>query len=525
MCRADVGEISSSIRYLGVVETVAWQRELSGVASSVIGMKDESGSAEHGCDSALLGAPLPPDPFAADDDDFDEDAFWEARGATLVPAAETGRWRVDAALAAEPGAVYAGCLAELDPRVLDGETRVDLIRAWARVAAWVDAQQQVALAAVVDATEDAGLTGDDARHEVGVALRLSPGSAYDTVQRAAALTGRLTDTLAALRRGEISGLQATTIAKMVEHLDNNLAKTVQARVLATAPDQTLAEMKRTMRRAVIAADPAGAEARAEAARAERTVSRDPLDDGMAELRAVLTAPDTELVWAELTARAQAEHMRRGDHGLPQPGLDALRADALVDAILGTPDTRDDANAATPNTEAGPTRGPGRSGGPGGPGRAQLRVTVNLPTLLGLADNPGELDGHGPIPPQLARELAGDADWIRFTTDPQTGELLDLAPRRYRPSRRLAAFIRARQPVCGWPGCNQPSERCDLDHNHDFGKGGPTCRPNLGPFCRQHHNAKTHGRWQYRRHPDGGGTLTSPLRKTYTLKPPWRRANQ
>ena len=48
---------------------------------------------------------------------------------------------------------------------------------------------------------------------------------------------------------------------------------------------------------------------------------------------------------------------------------------------------------------------------------------------------------------------------------------------------------------------------------------------LGPFCRQHHNAKTHGNWHYRRHPDGTGHLTSPLRKTYTLKPPWRRADQ
>jgi hypothetical protein len=156
---------------------------------------------------------------------------------------------------------------------------------------------------------------------------------------------------------------------------------------------------------------------------------------------------------------------------------------------------------------------------------QLRVTIDLPTLLGLADNPAELAGHGPIPPLLARELAGDADWTRFTTDPQTGELLDLGRFRYRPSRRLAAFIRGRQPVCSWPGCNQPSERCDLDHATDFRTGGDTSRRNLGPFCRQHHNAKTHGRWRYRRHPDGGGTLVSPLRKTYTLKPPWRRANQ
>jgi hypothetical protein len=91
----------------------------------VIVMKNESGSAEHGCGSALLDPPLPDDPFAAD-----EEAFWEQRGATLVPAAETGRMTVQRALGAEPGPVLAGCLAALDAAVLDGQTRVDLIRAW-----------------------------------------------------------------------------------------------------------------------------------------------------------------------------------------------------------------------------------------------------------------------------------------------------------------------------------------------------------------------------------------------------------
>jgi hypothetical protein len=157
-------------------------------------------------------------------------------------------------------------------------------------------------------------------------------------------------------------------------------------------------------------------------------------------------------------------------------------------------------SSTPSWARTPDAGPeatdadassGKAGGQSeGSSQVQLRVSVDLPTLLGLADNPAELAGHGPIPPQLARELAGDADWTRLTTHPQTGELLDLAPRRYRPSRRLAAFIRARQPVCTWPGCNQPAERCELDHNQDFGTGGDTCRCNLGPFCRQHHNAKT-----------------------------------
>ena len=112
------------------------------VASSVIVMENVSGSAGAGCDSALLDAllddlDLPPDPFAGDDADLDDEWLWEARGCALVPAAETGRVAVRRALAADPGPVLAGCLADLDPQVLDGETRVDLIRAWQRVAGQV----------------------------------------------------------------------------------------------------------------------------------------------------------------------------------------------------------------------------------------------------------------------------------------------------------------------------------------------------------------------------------------------------
>ena len=452
---------------------------------------------------------LDPPGVALDAADLEDEVLWEQRGLMHVPAAESGRWLVEAALAAEPGPVMAGVVAGLDPATLDGDSRVDLIRVWQRVAAWVDAQQQMALAAVVAATEDCGLEGDFARHEVGVALRLSPGSAYDKVQRAQALAGPLADTLAALLRGEITGSQATAIAEAVEHLDPEVTATVQARVLATAPEQTLAETKRALRRAVIAADPAGAAARAEAARADRAVTRSALDDGMAELRAVLSATDTELIWRELTARAQATKDRLARAGQDTPGLDALRADALVAAIFGRHDN-----------EVGKPGLPSEA-----PTRVQLQVTIDLPTLLGLAQNPADLPGHGPIPPHLARELAGDADWIRFTTDPQTGQLLDLGRRSYRPSRRLAAFIRARESHCQWPGCSQPAHRCDLDHTTDYHAGGPTSRHNLGPLCRQHHNAKTHGQWHYRRDPDGTAHLTSPLGQTHTIRPPWRRADQ
>ena len=46
--------------------------------------------------------------------------------------------------------------------------------------------------------------------------------------------------------------------------------------------------------------------------------------------------------------------------------------------------------------------------------------------------------------------------------------------------------------------------------------GKTITINLGPLCRQHHNAKTHGRWKLTYDPlTHTKTWTSPLGKTYT----------
>ena len=70
-------------------------------------------------------------------------------------------------------------LAAVDPGELDGAGRVDLIRAWERARTMIEGLQQSALAAVVEATEGLGLDADAARHEVGAALRLSPGTAWD----------------------------------------------------------------------------------------------------------------------------------------------------------------------------------------------------------------------------------------------------------------------------------------------------------------------------------------------------------
>jgi hypothetical protein len=402
-------------------------------------------------------------------------------------------------------------LASLDPMGLDHADRVELIRGWERASAVVEGHKQHALAAVVDATVAVGLDGDVARHEVGAALGLSPVTAAKRTRVASTLRDRLPGTLELLVAGEICYRKATTLAEAVRELPQGLATRVEGRVLARAAGQTVAEFKRSVQRAVLAVDPASAAERHERAVAERTIERMPQPDGMGSLWVTMPAGQTAQVWSELTTRAQAAKAACAEAGLQAPGIDALRVDALVAAILGPttqPDPSDPASQSAPRPTPVPRC---RCGG------AQVAaVVLDLPTALGLADNPGELPGHGPVSGRLARELAVERDWVRWTTDPGTRQVIDRGATIYRPSDRLRAFVAARDRRCGFPGCGQPAQVCDLDHVTAFDCEGPTVCSNLVPLCRQHHNAKTHGRWILTYRPDTATrTWTSPLGRRYT----------
>ena len=148
----------------------------------------------------------------------------------------------------------------------------------------------------------------------------------------------------------------------------------------------------------------------------------------------------------------------------------------------------------------------------------VHVTVPFTTLAGLSDEPGELEGYGPIPAHVARVLAAEGVWTWLRTDPATGQLLDLGGTRYRPSRALAEFITARDRTCRMPGCHRAARTADLDHIVPFAAGGPTSRANLQALCETHHLIKHHGRWSAERHPEGTTRWTSPTGHRY-LKPP------
>ena len=306
-------------------------------------------------------------------------------------------------------------------------------------------------------------------------------------------------------------------------------------MLRTAPDQTVAETKRAVARAVQTVDPAAAADRHQKATADRTIEQLPQPDGMESTWFTMPAPVSRDLWATLTADAKAAQADRRLAGLPFLGLNALRVDALVHAVLGnggadphhptmTTVTTSDATATgEARPDAGRRRAAARAGAaPRLPrcrcgGAQTAAVVIDLPTLLGLADRPGEIPGYGPIPAPAARAMCADRDWVRWLVDPGTGALLDVGADRYRPSDRLRRFIAARDRRCGFPGCSKPADQCDCDHVVTFTRRGRTITVNLGPLCRQHHNAKTHGLWRLTYDPDTAiKTWTSPLGKTYTV---------
>jgi hypothetical protein len=127
-----------------------------------------------------------------------------------------------------------------------------------------------------------------------------------------------------------------------------------------------------------------------------------------------------------------------------------------------------------------------------------------------------LQGRGVVPTAvLAEALRGGAKvtplWLPGAA-PEPG---------YRPSARLAEFIRLRDLFCRFPNCDVPADRCDIDHVIPW-PVGPTHPSNLNCKCRSHHLMKTFwggpGGWNDAQSPDATVTWTAPDGRTYTTRP-------
>ena len=367
--------------------------------------------------------------------------------------------------------------------------------AWQRQA---DAAAGTAVAALADALgpEPASDEPDLMATECGLALRVSP----DAMHEKARFARRMATTLSATLERWCSGAASVAHARIVDDLTSGLPDDQAAAVDRSLAGKAGAVSSRwfrgLVRREVAKRDTRSAEERHRKAAKTRSAFLDHEPDGMTVLGVRCTAVEGIAAMQLLNARADAQRFP-GDprtHGERQ-------ADVVLDLLLGSP-----------VTGAGDIR---RSN------RADIQVGVTLPTLLGLRDDPGHLDGYGPIPAGMVRDLLTEegATLRRMVIDPVDARLLDYGRTRYRPDARLQSVVRAKERTCRFPDCTRPGQRCDIDHNHDWDTGGETSERNCHLLCRRHHRLKTFNRFRYTVDDDTGEvTWTTPLGFTYT-KPP------
>ncbi len=336
---------------------------------------------------------------------------------------------------------------------------------------------------------------------VAATLGMTSGGAQARVDTARAITETLPKCQLAMAAGFMGYWHARVVAQAVAEagLDPAGIAAVDARVASTVKGQSWAAFRRTLRRAVLAANPDLVLAEhTQAMRGRRVDKFDLLDAVMTELLVTLSSVDAQTVLLGLDVTATQLKAAAQKAGLPDEGIDAYRSDALV---------------VWANNALADPNAPRRHGR-----RQQVQFITDLPSLLGLAENPAELLGYGPIPAALVRDRAAEADWRRMIAEPVTGFLLDYGTAIYRPPAELADYVMARDRRCRFPGCNARATVCDIDHNIPAPRGD-TSAANCCCLCRRHHRLKTFSGWTVQLKPDGSCLWTSPGGRQFDSDPP------
>ncbi len=364
----------------------------------------------------------------------------EAEFAEILEAIEAGRSRV------MPLAVAAGRVAESLPAGPDlaawlsgGETAgleygalAGMAASYRRLASWAQAGELAVVAHLAarsaGADDKVGVAADgrpaeltdDACAQVSLALTMSQAAASWWSDLAVTLTWRLAATGAALRAGQIDLARARLIADATAVLDEDTARAVEAKILPTAGDQTTGQLRAALRRAVITADPDGADRRREEAERRAKVSLYPDPDGTASL-AGYSLPSIRAAAAMARISALAKAMKAAGAG---GGTDLLRAQVFLGLLLGTlpyipppedapPDQPpDDDPGHAPGGESGDLAtddsGEPSDGGPGGQS-ARPRPSSRPPDNPPLSGRPSRSRDPGrpePPGPALGRDRPG-----------------------------------------------------------------------------------------------------------------------
>lgn len=430
-----------------------------------------------------------------------------------------------------------------------------------QIARWQGAQVRLLGEAMDLAFEDGTLRPDAelSVRSLAAELACAVGVADRTVEQrmndALVLRDRFPRTMATLSSGGMSLPHARVVADEGTRLDDDAVRArYEAVVLGRAAGLTAGRLR--VMAASIAEElmPASIAERHADARTQRRVTVRDVEDGMAELWALLPSVLAHGIHDRLTRMARTVKNARpegtGSQASAAPDLSSAGGDgafgrtgsakSAVGGGPGNPDAandREDSGAPShPDDERtidqlradafcdlaltghSTVEAIDRDGGDGIDAlRGIVQITVPFQTLVG-DDGPAPLlTGRCPIDPESARRLLGSATlWDRVLTDPVTGGVVAV-DRRF-PSEAQRRHLRARDEHCRFPGCRMAVWRCDVDHTVDHQHGGATEPCNLAHLCRRHHTLKHHTAWQVEQRPGGVLVWTSPLGRAYTDRP-------
>ena len=398
------------------------------------------------------------------------------------------------------------------PSGLDDPGRIDAIRALEELVCTATAAQ-AALAVELDASQraaqaDAGVPAAQQGRGIAAQVALARRESHHRGQRhlglAKVVATELPHTWSAWRGGRITEWKATLITRETACLSREDRAAVDAAVAGDADRlermgerELVAECQREAYRL----DPASFVTRRRQAEADRHVTLRPAPDTMTWLSALLPVKDGVGVFAALTRAADTarRHRRPEDQG------------------------------------AGDGRHPRRLGrwraAAGGQRLQTAGISLSLVmtdhALFGTSDEPAHLDGFGPIPADLAREIVAgacsrdEAVWLRrLYADPATGELVAMDARGRYFLGGLGRFIRLRDRICRTRGATPRSGTATTPSTTTT--GGETSGDNGQGLCEACNHAKQAPGWRARPSPTAGHhqiQTTTPTGHTYRSTAP------
>ncbi len=427
--------------------------------------------------------------------------------------------------------LLSAVLADLDPDLIAGHDAIRLYRTFAEI----ERLSMAGKTLLAPRIEASGAWREDGHRNAAVLLAslegVSTGQARNTLEVGQRLH-LLPDTVEALRTGELSGPKLAELSGAAV-----LDPESETALLAGAADQPLQQVKERCRRARATAhrrDPIASVRRIYAARhfsswtdvegAFCYQGRDTADRG-AQILEHLAHAATRLRKTDSTS-GDAASTTSGREASPERQSEperAVRADAffalvtqqsgLLAAEAGTGAVGSDRSLPHPPDDEGSDvdTGPplpcdlGVAGPPTGscavvdrPPNCSVMVRVDLAALLRGDALPGEtceIDGQGPIPVRMARDMANDS-FLRLVFQ-EAGDIKAISHFGRTINRQLRTALAFRDRTCVVPGCGV-SFGLEIDHIIPFADGGPTELDNLALLCHHHHFLKTFEGWTLER---------------------------